>query len=111
MLTSLGSLDRPGHMKMIWKRIVNRFDVGIVEQFLVRAVRFGDANGARRGFGFGVIARGDAHYLSPLALLHCRDYFANSDGSSAENSPSNFFARHSYPSRSSVGDCNSAQRK
>src|SRR5712692_693528 len=90
MLAGFRGLDRPGDVKLVWKRIVDGFDLRIGQKLFVRSVGLGDAKCAGYFFGPAAVARGNRSYLAPLAFLHSRDDFLNSDRSRAQNSPANF---------------------
>src|ERR1700686_2003663 len=77
---------------MIRKRIVDRVDLRIGEQLLIRTVRFGNAERARGVFGLPQISGSDRVYRSAFAFLHGRDYFLERDSGSSQNSPTDFVA-------------------
>jgi hypothetical protein len=94
--------DRPRHVQVIRQRVVDRVDVGIVEQRLVRAVRPGDAEFLRGLVGARLIARGDGDDLSQAAALHRWNDFVDADGGGTEDPESN---GRSVPNRKFPSAC------
>ena len=72
---------------MIGKRIVDRVDVRVGEEFLVRAVGRRNAKGGCRLLSFREIAGCNGDNTGVLALLHGGDDFCAPDTGGAENSP------------------------
>ena len=89
VLARFYSLEGPGHVKLIGKRIVNGFDFRIEQELFIRSVGFRNAERARRLFGLLEVARGDCANLAPLPFLHRRYHFSNSNLGRTQNTPSN----------------------
>src|SRR5688572_8822393 len=67
VLTSFRSPRGPRYMQVIWKRVVNRFDISIREQLFITSVDFLYSEVVSRFFCLCQIAGGDDSYLTPGA--------------------------------------------
>src|SRR5882762_5168779 len=91
MLPCFRCFDRPRHMQMIRQRIVDSFDLAIIQKLFVRAVRLGNAKLARRFLGLLPVARGNRRDFAERTFLHAGNYFAQADGRGSQDSPLDLF--------------------
>jgi hypothetical protein len=90
VLAGLGRAHRPGHVQMIGQRVVDSFDFGIGQQFLVGTVGFRDTERGGCLLGLGQIARGDGGDLAPVAALHGGYDLLYGDMGGAQDAPTDF---------------------
>src|SRR5271157_55680 len=101
MFARFDRLEGPRDVKLIGERVVDRLDLGIPQEFIIRSIGLGDAERAGRGFGFVPVTRGDRQNLTPLSLLHGRYHLLNRNLGSAQNPPPHLVSHHgvSFPKR------------
>src|ERR1022692_3357996 len=87
MFSGFSGLDGPWDVELIRKWIVNGVDVGVGEEFFVRAVCLGNCQGGRCFLRLREIAGRDGHDTCVFALLHCWENFLETDIGGAEDSP------------------------
>src|ERR1700722_4109268 len=92
MFSSLGGLDRPRHVQMIGKRIVNGLDFWISQKFLIGSESFTDSQLFWSLLGPFEIPRSNRRYITPLTALHRRENLLNGNIGDTQHSPCNFFA-------------------
>src|SRR5262245_39302546 len=82
-------LDRPGHVQMVRRGVVDHFDIGIGQQLFIRAVGFRNAEPACDFIGPGLIARRDGRDLDAFAFQQRRDDLRLREVGRAQYPPSN----------------------
>ena len=87
VLAGLRGGDRPIHVHVVGQRDVDRVDVGVRQQRLVRAVRGRDAEFVRDGSGVGRVARGDRDDLGARRSTHPGDHFLGRDVRGRQDPP------------------------
>ena len=90
MLARFQRANRPRHMQMIRQRIVNRINVGIGQQLLIRAIRLGDSQFASHRSGSVAVARAYGGHVTMFPPLHGGNHFLGTNIGSAENTPTDF---------------------
>ncbi len=93
VLARVGGANGPGHVQVIRQRIVDRVDLGIGDQLVVRAVR---ARNAERRRGRARLARRSRDAMATTrecgGRLHRRNHLGQRDVRRAENAPANWLA-------------------
>ncbi len=87
VLARLEALQRPRHMQVVGKRVVDHLDLVVGQELLVRAVGSGDAQAGGRLPGAPRIARADGDHLGRLAREHGRDDLDQADVGRAQDAP------------------------
>src|SRR5690606_39997729 len=107
MLAGLEGVNRPGHMEMVGKRVVDGVDLGIGEQGLVAAMGAGDAQFFGSSFCRGRISGANRDDFAQIATLHGGNHLLRANFCSTQDSPADAFhiyaridARY-HPERSS----------
>ena len=95
VLARLRRSDRPRHMQMIGQRIVDGVDLRILQQILVRPVRFGETQRPRRLLRPALVARGDRRHFAPFALPASRESLFSRRCPQPQARPSGFFSAYS----------------
>src|SRR6266700_7653953 len=87
MFSRFKRFDRPGYMQVIGKWIINSVNVGVSEQFFVRAIHMGNAQLRCRSCALFQVARYYGIKFDVFALLHGGNNFADANIGSTEDSP------------------------
>ncbi len=97
MLSGSEGLDGQGRVQVVRERVVDRVDIRVGEQRLVRSVGLGDSEGRGGLPGPGLVPGRERDDLAPLAGLHGRDDLVAGDLGGAQDTPSDCFLHGSYP--------------
>ena len=93
VLAALGGFLGPLGVQGVGERVVDDVDFGVVEEFFIAAVGFGDAGCFGRGLSLGERAAGDAVKLDVGGFLERRQEPVVDLGD-AENAPAGFLFGH-----------------
>src|SRR5216684_112165 len=90
MFSRFQRFDRPGHVQVIWKWIVNSVNVGVSKQFLIRTVCPRNTQLRCHSFALFQITRCNSIKLDVFAFLHGGNNFACANIGGTEDSPADF---------------------
>ncbi len=87
MLPRLRCFDGPRHVQMIRQRVVNRLNLAVLKQLLVRSVGLRNSQLPRRFFRLLLVARSNRGNFAARALLHPWNHFAHGNRRRSQDSP------------------------
>src|SRR6202043_2898848 len=95
----LRRFDRPRHVQVIRKGVVDRFNLGIGQQLLIRPVRLRYSQLPRGVLSPLQIPRRNRRDLTPFSLLHPRDHLLSRNRRHPQHSPLHLALFHHPPLR------------
>lgn len=87
VLARLRGAYRPRYVQVIRQRVIDDFDVVILEQLVIRAIRSLDPQLVACRARFGAVPRGNSDHAAGRTRLNRRNHLGDRDAGCAQNSP------------------------